>query len=529
MDKLTELKTAYAAGTISRRSFMARAAALGAVTAAGVPMLSGKGFAATPQKGGHIKIGLGSGSTSDNMDPATITDTYMQVVNYGLRNNLTEVATNGELIGELAESYEPSPDAKVWTFKLRQGVEFHNGKTMTADDVIASINHHRGEKSESGAKGILKPITNIKADGKYTVVFELDEGNADFPYLMSDYHLTIMPVTKDGLDIESGVGTGGYMLEDFEPGVRTRMKRHPNYWKDGAAHFESAEVLAIKDSTARTNALTTGEIDVMNRVDPKTVPLVERRSGLRVEETSGNQHYTFPMHTNTAPFDDNDVRMALKLAMDREETLNKILSGHGYLGNDSPIGKANRFYADELPQHEYDPDKARSLLKKAGKENLSVNLSASDAAFVGAVDASVLFKETAKKAGINVNIVREPSDGYWSDVWLKKPFCTSYWGGRPTEDWMFQVGYAAGASWNATKWKHERFNKLLQEARAELDTAKRREMYVEMQRIVSNQGGVIIPMFANYIMAMTNEVKTGEMANNWDLDGLKCVERWWFA
>ena len=529
MDKLTELKMAYAAGKIGRRSFMARAAALGAVTAAGVPMLSGKGMAATPQKGGTIRIGLGSGSTSDNMDPATITDTYMQVVNYGLRNNLTEVATNGELIGELAESYEPSPDAKVWTFKLRKGVEFHNGKTMTAEDVVASINHHRGEKSESGAKGILKPITNVKADGKDTVVFELDEGNADFPFLMSDYHLTIMPVTKDGLEIESGVGTGGYMLEDFEPGVRTRMTRHPNYWKEGAAHFESAEVLAIKDSTARTNALTTGEIDVMNRVDPKTVPLVERRDGLRVEETSGNQHYTFPMHTDTAPFNDNDVRMALKLAMDRQDVLDKVLGGHGYLGNDSPIGKANRFYADELPQHEYDPDKARSLLKKAGKDNLEIDLSASDAAFVGAVDAAVLFKETAQKAGINVNISREPSDGYWSDVWLKKPFCTAYWGGRPTEDWMFQVGYAAGASWNATNWEHERFNKLLQEARAELDTAKRREMYVEMQRLVSNQGGVIIPMFANYIMAMTDEVQTGEMANNWDLDGLKCVERWWFA
>jgi peptide/nickel transport system substrate-binding protein len=205
-----------------------------------------------------------------------------------------------------------------------------------------------------------------------------------------------------------------------------------------------------------------------------------------------------------------------------------VLNGHGYLGNDHPLGKANRFYAD-LPQRDYDPEKAKHHLKKAGKENLKVNLSASDAAFVGAVDAAVLFKEQAAKAGIDVNVVREPADGYWSDVWLKEPFCTSYWGGRPTADWMFQVAYAAGASWNATNWEHPRFNTLLQEARAELDADKRQDMYTEMQQILRDEGGVIIPMFANYIMGLSEEVQTGQMAANWDLDGLKCVERWWFA
>ncbi|MDZ7714540.1 MAG: ABC transporter substrate-binding protein [Rhodovibrio sp.] len=138
---------------------MKQAAAVGAIGAVGAPFASRLARAAKPSVGGDIRIGLGSGSTSDSMDPAGITDTFMQVVNYGLRNNLTEVAPSGELIPELAESYEASPDAKVWTFKLRQGIEFHNGKTMTADDVIASIDHHRGEKSDSGAKGILKPIT----------------------------------------------------------------------------------------------------------------------------------------------------------------------------------------------------------------------------------------------------------------------------------------------------------------------------------------------------------------------------------
>jgi peptide/nickel transport system substrate-binding protein len=527
--QLDKLRTQLAAGMIGRRQFIKQAAAVGAVGAIGAPFAGRVARAAAPSVGGDIRIGLGSGSTSDSMDPAGITDTFMQVVNYGLRNNLTEVAPSGELIPELAESYEASPDAKVWTFKLRQGIEFHNGKTMTADDVIASIDHHRGEKSDSGAKGILKPITAIKKDGDYTVVFELDEGNADFPYLMSDYHLTIMPLGSDGLEIESGVGTGGYILTEFEPGVRCKMKRNPNYWKEGAGFFETAEVLSIKDSTSRTNALTTGEIHVMNRVDPKVVNLVSRRPGIGIVETSGNQHYTMPMHTDKAPFNDNHVRMALKLSMDRQEVLDKVLNGHGYLGNDHPIGKANRFYAEDLPQRAYDSEKAKWHLKQAGMENLSVDLSSSEAAFVGATDAAVLFKEQAQQAGISVNVKREPSDGYWSDVWLKEPFCMSYWGGRPTEDWMFQVAYAAGASWNATNWEHERFNKLLQQARAELDTDKRASMYKDMQQILRNDGGVIIPMFANYIMGLSEDVQHGEMAANWDLDGLKCLERWWMA
>ena len=187
------------------------------------------------------------------------------------------------------------------------------------------------------------------------------------------------------------------------------------------------------------------------------------------------------------------------------------------------------YHASKLPQRSYDPDKAKFHLKKAGLDKLTVPLHAADAAFGGAVDAAVLYKEHASKAGINIEVVREPNDGYWSDVWMKKPWCMCYWGGRPTEDWMFSTAYAAGAPWNDTFWEHERFNKLLVEARAELDEAKRREMYVEMQRIVCDEGGVVIPMFNNYVFAMRANVQHGEMAANWTLDGNKGMERWWFA
>ncbi len=232
---------------------------------------------------------------------------------------------------------------------------------------------------------------------------------------------------------------------------------------------------------------------------------------------------------DTPPFDNNDVRLALKYGVDREKLLQTVLRGHGRVGNDHPISVSNRYHAGELPQRVYDVDKAKFHLKKAGLTTVQVSLSAADAAFAGAVDAAVLYKEHARKAGIEINVIREPNDGYWSAVWMKKPWAAVYWGGRPTEDWMFSTAYAAGAAWNDTFWKHERFNKLLIEARAVLDQTKRREMYVEMQRIVSDEGGVVVPMFNNYVFATSAKIAHGPMQGNWDLDGGKFMERWWFA
>ncbi len=513
---------------IDRREFLAAASAVGAA-AATASIWSGSALAATPKQGGRFRLGLGHGSTTDSLDPATFENLYMQTLGAALRNNLMEVDRNGKLVPELAESYDVSPDAKSWVFKLRKGVEFHNGKTLDAGDVIASINHHRGKDSKSAAKKLLEPITELKADGKDTVVVKLREGNADFPYLLSDYHVAIMPAVGDGVDWKSATGTGAFVLESYEPGVRTTLKRNPNFFKTGYGHFNEAEIIAIADVAARTNALTTGEIDAMDRVDLKTVNLLQRRKGIRVEETSGTQHYTFAMRTDTAPFDNNHVRLALKFAINRKALIRTILRGHGALGNDQPIGRSNPYYAADLPQRQYDPDKARFHLKKAGLTSLKVDLSAADAAFAGAVDAAILYKEHAAKAGIDINVIREPNDGYWSNVWMKKPWSAVYWGGRPTEDWMFSTAYAADAAWNDTFWKNDRFNKLLIAARAELDQKKRGAMYREMQAIVSNDGGVVIPMFANYVFAMSDKVQHGPMAANWDMDGFKSLERWWFA
>jgi peptide/nickel transport system substrate-binding protein len=223
------------------------------------------------------------------------------------------------------------------------------------------------------------------------------------------------------------------------------------------------------------------------------------------------------------------VRLAVKHAIDREALLQSILFGHGTVGNDHPINGSYPFFAADIPQRTYDPDKARHYLKQAGLSSLDLDLSAADAAFAGAVDAAVLIKEHVAKAGINVNVVREPSDGYWGNVWMQRPWCAAYWFGTPTPDGIFTQAFSAGAAWNDGYWGHERFNELLVKARAELDNAKRAAMYHEMQLLVRDEGGVFIPLFANNVVALSDKVRHGPLANNLDVDGRLFFERWWFA
>ncbi|MDJ0776397.1 MAG: ABC transporter substrate-binding protein [Gammaproteobacteria bacterium] len=534
MVDIKDLEKAAREGKLDRREFIKRAGALGLAAPFATTLLTQAVQAATPKKGGYYKLGYGHGSTTDSLDPSTHENGFMTATVYSYANHLFEVENTGKLVPELAESFEASKDATTWVIKLRKGVEFHNGKSFGADDVIAAINHHRGEDSKSAVKSLLDPVVEMKKTGSHEVTFTLASGNADFPYILSDYHLPILPEKDGRIDWQAGVGTGGYMVEKFDPGVSLKLKRNPNYWKAGRAHFDEAELISLIDVTARQNAVMNEEVHAIDRCDPKTVHLLGRNPKIRILESTGTLHYTMPMRVSQAPFDDYDVRMALKLAVDREQLVKKILLGHGAIGNDHPISTANPYHNGEMPQRAYDPDKARFHIKKAGMENQQIDLSTSDAAFSGAVDAALLVKDSAAKAGININVIREPKDGYWSNVWNKKGWCTCYWGGRPTEDWMFTAAYVAESKWNDTDWRTgpaaDRFNELVVAARSELDTAKRREMYHECQQLVNDDGGALVPMFANFIQAINKQVvHADQVAANWDMDGHKSIERWWFA
>lgn len=530
MNKLEELQRLLCEGRIGRRDFIKQTAALGVAGAIPGLVLTNAAEAAAPKHGGRLRQGLRGGNIADTLFGVLgLGDSHQVNTQWQLLSNLTEVTADGNIAGELAESWESSADASIWAFKLRKGVEFHNGKSFGADDVVHSINVHRGDDSKSTGKGLISGITDVKADGKHTVIFVLSGGNADFPFTLSDYHFPIAPAGSTDADWEKGIGTGPYVLSEWDPGVRSATTRNPNYFKEGRPYFDEVESLHISDTSARINALRTGVVDVIDEPDIKTLHLLEADPKVVIHEVGGNKHYTFPMRMDLAPFDNNDVRLAVKYGVDRQQMLDRILRGHGYLGNDHPIGKNQRFFASDLPQREFDPDKAKFHLKKAGLASLDIELHAADI-YTGGLDAAVLYKEQAAKAGINISLKQAPTDGYWNEVWNTVPFCVSFWSGRATEDLMFSLAFAADSGWNETHWNNERFEKLLVAARGELDVAKRRQMYADMQELVRNEGGLVAPVFANFVTAATPKVQVPkQLSSTYVCDGYKGTERWWFA
>jgi len=440
-------------------------------------------------------------------------------------NGLIEIDENNKATPELLESWSALPGAQEWTFKVRQGVTFHNGKAMTAEDIIYSINLHRGDQSRSAIKTQLASITELKKSGDNEITLKLDSGNADLPYLLADYHLVVVP---DGFtDWKHPIGTGGFVFDQYQPGVRSYFKRNPNYWKPDRAFVDAVEVLVINDATARTNALISGQVHAINRVDFKTVDFLKRSPALNIVRSSGGQHFTFLMDCRVAPFNNNDVRMAIKYGIDREKLLATVLRGYGTLGNDHPIPKTDRFFNKALPQRAYDADKAKFYLKKAGLSSLPVELSSSDAAFAGALDAAALFQGQAAQAGIQVSIKRQPADSYWDDVWMKAPFSMGYWGGRPTADQMFSTAWQSTAKWNDTHWKNEKFDSLLIQARSLLDEQKRAEIYGELQQIASDDGGAMIPLFGDYLDAASKKVGGVKPHPMFNFMGGRLAERVW--
>ena len=511
---------------INRRGLLKSGVVAGIIAATGLPAK------AAAKRGGTLRLGLSGANTSDSWDGRTHSDHFMIHMGHGtVFDCLTEISASGELIGELAESWEASADAKTWTFNLRKGVKFHNGKSFGADDVIESLNMHTAEGAKSAAKPIVAAISEMKKLGEHQIQFVLEAGNADFPFLLSDYHIMMFPAGMVDEAIAKGIGTGLYRVVSFDPGVRCVLTRVDSHYKDGhAGWFDDIEAIAINDASARMNALMTGQVDAVSKVDFKTEPLMRANPNVNIFEVTGNMHYTFPMLTNQVPFDDINVRKALKYSLNRQEMVDKILQGHGAAGNDHPIGPANQYLTKDIPQLELDIDKAKFHLKAAGLTELNLDMSASSAAFNGAVDGAQLYQASAKEAGININVVQEPADGYWSNVWLKKGWCASYWSGRVTEDWMFSTSWASGVPWNESHWENARFQELLISARAELDSDKRREQYGEMQMLASAEGGVIIPMFANFVDAASSKLAHGpDIGNVWMMDSSRLTERWWFA
>ncbi|MES0214118.1 ABC transporter substrate-binding protein [Mesorhizobium sp. C280B] len=509
VDEIRFLSERVAKGKLSRREFLGRAAVLGVSAVLANNLLAEAAWAEGPVKGGTLRAGLNGGQATDSLDPALIGFDVQFIFSRQWGEQLVELSADQELKPALAEEWGGSKDAKVWTFKIRKGVQFHNGKEMTPTDVLATMERHSDANSKSAVRALLQGIDKIAVDGQ-NVVFTLKDGNADFPFIMNDLHLVVQP--NGGKDNPNeGIGTGPYKVTMNNPGVRLGGEKFANYWRDDRGFADQIEIIVINDGTARGSALQSGQVHMINRVDPKVVELLKRFPDITVRNAPGRSHSYFYCQCDTAPFDNNDLRLALKYAVDREEMVQKILAGYGSVGNDTYVNKLYPLFT-EIEQRIYDPDKAAFHYKKSGHTG-SLLLQISEVAFPSAVDAAQLYQQSAAKAGISIEVKREPADGYWDSVWGKVPFAGSSGAGRPTQDMFYSLMLQSKAVWNETHFFNDKFDQMLVQARSELDADKRKKLYADMGQLVREEGGAIIPMFADFIDA------TGPQVGGWVSDG----------
>ncbi|MDY1045817.1 ABC transporter substrate-binding protein [Pseudomonas coleopterorum] len=508
-----------------RRSFIkgTGAAAMTAAMASAWPL---RGFAQDslePKKGGHLVVGLDNASTTDRLDPAFWFESWMYVTGSQLFNALVEVDDTGAIVPSLAESWSSADGGRKWVLNIRKGVQFHDGRSLSAKDVVWSLNHHRDEKSSSPVKVYLEPVTDLRASAEHEVTITLADPNVEFIALLSAVHFVI---TAENEPFEKAIGTGAFILENFQPGVRMVVKRNPNHWNPSRGHVDSVETLAMNDSTARVAALVSGSVQIINRVNPRIVGRIEKMPSIRLIRDKDSQIFTLPGLANVAPFDSLDGRLALKYAVDRQQMIDTVLGGYGSVGNDNPVFPSNRYFAKDIPQRPYDPDRARFHWQKAGFAG-PLTLHAADAGFPGAVDAAQLYQQSAQKAGIPLAIERVPNDAFWTDTWLKKPFCTSNWGARPTADALLSMVFTSNAPWNESAWRVPAFDQLVKAARGETDEDKRRQIYHDIQLMLVDQSSEIIPLYADALAATRSNVKGFKSVPGVPLSGNRAAEKVW--
>jgi peptide/nickel transport system substrate-binding protein len=474
----------------------------------------------TPKHGGTLRAGLTGGSSSDTADPNTIVNNTDYARAALLYEALVWTNSQAQQYNRLAEEMTPNKDATVWTIRLRSGVTFHNGKDVTADDLIFSINRVINPKSPGEAANALSGINaaGIKKVDNLTITVPFHKPYSTLPEsLANNITVYVLPV---GFDPKNPIGTGPFKMSQFTPGQQTILTRFENYWNQPLPYLNEIIMTDYSDETSQVNALLSGQVDVVNLLSQDTIGTVTG-SGKHVVISDGGGWNPFTMRVDQPPFTDVRVRQAFRLAVDREAMLKTVFGGHGTIGNDI-FGIWAPEYDHSIPQRQYDPEQAKSLLKAAGHDNLSITLVTGDIA-QGVINMAQVYAQQAAPAGINAKLDQVTVTDFYGPNYLKWTFAQDYWYYSP---YFPQVNQATlpGAPFNETHFDNPQYINLYNQAQATLDVSMRQEIAHEMQMIDYNQGGYIIPFFPAVIDGYATNVngivqsKTGSSFNNWDFE-----------
>ena len=441
---------------------------------------------------------VSSGNASD-LDPISKGRVFQ--ITEKLMSRLVRPDLDGKPSPDLAVSWSANADATEWTFKLRDGVKFHNGKPFTAADVVYSLNRVLDPKIDSPARAVIKMITSVQAVDPLTVRLTIAAPFADLPLIISDYRIRMIPEGSGDTIRSTGIGTGPFKLEHFDAQGTSTLTSNRDYW-EGPPGVARVEVIGIPDAQARVQALLGKQIDMEAGITRQQRPLLERAK-FQIQEVPTGNWRGIVFRTDTKPFDDVRVRKAIRMLVDRKAMLDLVLGGAGVIGCDTPVGPRDQ-YRSHLACAQ-DVAGAKRLLAEAGYANgLSFDLHTSTVESVFPAIAEV-FQQQVAAAGIKVNIVQVPSDGYFSEVWMKKTVTMTRWNERPADGALNEI-YSSNATWNESFFKDPKFDTMLAAARKELDFTKRHDDYVAAQDYLWDNGGTYVVFHVNVLVGLAPNV-----------------------
>lgn len=462
---------------------------------------------AKPKRGGSLKLALYGASSSDTTDGQNALSAWEFAINFQLYNSLLSKtpingdSTNGFEAGPgIAESVEYDGAQKL-IVKLRDGVEFHNGKTLTADDVLFSFGRITDPGSPAVGAQFLQSmdLKNSRAIGDRTVEVALSRPDYFFRGALSNIACRMYPADWDP---KNPVGTGPWKLKDFRPGKFASFERFENYF-DTPAYADELVFQAYDDPTALVNALTSGAVNLLANVPVSQVKLLESNSAFKIlSSPSAFAAPAFAMRMKTAPFTNPRVREAFRLMIDRQAIIDQLYGGRGTLGNDVP----NRFdaaYNSDLPQREHDPDKAKALLAEAGVAPLELALATGG--FVP--NAEVVFAQAAKDAGVSLQVKKVDQSTFYSQNYAQDPIFSTVWTSTATMDQIIAENSLADSPYNETQETRPEIAQLFEQAQGTEDEQQRTDLIKQIQQFQWEDGGYIFPAFPDQIDASSQAVQ----------------------
>ena len=464
--------------------------------------------AGQPQAGGVLRIAFPD--TLSQLDPALAVSNADVAYCFTVFENLTVIDYTDPTYPVrpgLAESWEVTAGAQVWTFQLRQGVTFHHGAPFTAHDVVYTMERIMDPATGSSANSQLQIVNQVEAVDEMTVRFVLHTPHVEFGRILSTFALQIVPNSYTGEQLATTPsGTGPFKVQTHLAGEQLVLVRNEAYWDNPLPYLDEIHHLYITDTVAQTAALTSGTIDVIAQVGATTLANLQNDPALKIVEYPLGLYPLFAMRTDQPPFADLRVRQALKHAVDRAGLRQVVWRADGMVGNDQPVPPASPLWAN-TPALAYDPEKAKALLAEAGYgTGLAVTLAVAEIT-PGIIDAAVALQEMAKAAGITITLDRSPTDSYWAEKYMQTPFFVSFWPGLADPDEILTFAYHSQGYFNESGWSTAELDGWIEAARAETDPTKRKAIYTDIQQLIAQDGGVLIPYFSPQFMALRNSVQ----------------------